>query len=104
MEKKTRNPNNPTMSSTMERRGGFCAGSVPAAALTDGVAAAGQAALLAGQAVEAVAAALAAGPVGVAGAVGAVPAVARGPVQLGVKVALLGAPAAVTRCKDTAPQ
>lgn len=68
--------------------------------LTDGVAAAGQAGLLAGQAVEAVAAALAVGPVGVAGAGGAVAAVARGAVQLGVEVALLGAPIAVARCKQ----
>lgn len=74
-----------------------------AALLTDGVAAAGQAALLAGPAVEAVAAALAAGPGRVAGTGGAVAAVARGAVQLRVKVALLGPPVAVTRCKDRAP-
>lgn len=75
---------------------------VLAAALTDWVAAAGQTALVAGQAVEAVPAALAAGPVGVAGTGPAVAAVARGTVQLGVEVALLGPPVAVARCKDRA--
>lgn len=74
---------------------------LPAAVLTDWVAAAGQAGLVAGQAVEAVAAALAVRPIRVAGAGGAVPAVARGAVQLGVEVALLGTPVAVARCKKT---
>lgn len=73
-----------------------------AALLTDWVAAAGQAGLVAGQAVEAVPAALAVGPICVASARGAVAAVARGAVQLRVKVALLGPPVAVARCKDRA--
>lgn len=57
--------------------------------LTHGVAAAGQAALLAPEAVEAVPAPLAVGAVGVVPAAHAVPAVAGGAVQLGVEVALL---------------
>lgn len=81
-------------------RGGLQA-APSAAVLTDGVAAAGQAGLVAGQAVEAVAAALAVRPVRVAGAGGAVPAVARGAVQLGVEVALLGPAVAVTCCRKT---
>lgn len=68
--------------------------------LTDRVAAAGQASLLAAQAIEAVPAPLAVGTVGVIRAARAVAPVASGAVQLRVEVALLRPPVAVTSCKD----
>lgn len=67
----------------------------PPETLTDGVAAAGQAAVAALLSVVEVQAALAVGPVRVVGAVPAVTSVTRGPVQLGVEVTLGALPVAV---------
>lgn len=88
-----------------KRTASFCAGefanrSVCCWVLTDRVAAAGQTSLLAAQAIEAVPAPLAVGTIGVIRAPHAVAPVARGAVQLRVKVALLRPPVAVTSCKD----